>query len=97
MKNSLTKVPEITAAFWVTKVVTTAMGEATSDALTHDPRKAHPRHRRTRLSAQDQHRGVGIAGLGYPAAPPKSASQMAADRMPLPLEVTRVVQNCNCS
>jgi uncharacterized membrane-anchored protein len=37
MKNSLTKVPEITAAFWVTKVVTTAMGEATSDALNQHP------------------------------------------------------------
>jgi uncharacterized membrane-anchored protein len=37
IKNSLTKVPEITAAFWVTKVATTAMGEATSDALNQHP------------------------------------------------------------
>jgi uncharacterized membrane-anchored protein len=36
-QNSLTKVPEITAAFWVTKVATTAMGEATSDALNQHP------------------------------------------------------------
>jgi uncharacterized membrane-anchored protein len=35
--NSLTKVPEITGAFWVTKVATTAMGESTSDALNQHP------------------------------------------------------------
>ena len=29
------RVPEITAIFWVTKVLTTAMGESTSDALVH--------------------------------------------------------------
>src|ERR1700742_4716515 len=29
----LTKVPEIIAFFWITKVATTAMGETTSDAL----------------------------------------------------------------
>lgn len=36
-RNSLTKVPEITAAFWITKLATTAMGEATSDALNQSP------------------------------------------------------------
>ena len=30
-----TKVPEITAYFWITKILTTAMGEATSDFLVH--------------------------------------------------------------
>ena len=29
------KVPEITLLFWVTKILTTAMGEATSDTLAH--------------------------------------------------------------
>jgi uncharacterized membrane-anchored protein len=29
------KVPEVTAAFWLTKVLTTGMGEATSDTLVH--------------------------------------------------------------
>jgi uncharacterized membrane-anchored protein len=29
------KVPEVTAEFWVTKVLTTGMGEATSDTLVH--------------------------------------------------------------
>jgi uncharacterized membrane-anchored protein len=32
-KNALRKVPEITLIFWVTKILTTAMGEATSDFL----------------------------------------------------------------
>jgi uncharacterized membrane-anchored protein len=31
-----TKVPEITAAFWVIKVLTTGMGESASDFLVHD-------------------------------------------------------------
>lgn len=31
MNRSLRKVPELTAYFWITKVLTTAMGEATSD------------------------------------------------------------------
>jgi uncharacterized membrane-anchored protein len=31
----LRKVPEVTAYFWVTKVLTTGMGEATSDTLVH--------------------------------------------------------------
>ena len=31
--RALTKVPEITAFFWVTKILTTAMGEATSDFM----------------------------------------------------------------
>jgi uncharacterized membrane-anchored protein len=30
---TLSKVPEITAAFWITKVLTTGMGESTSDYL----------------------------------------------------------------
>ncbi len=38
------KVPEVTALFWVTKVLTTAMGETTSDFLVHrlGPGKAIP-------------------------------------------------------
>jgi uncharacterized membrane-anchored protein len=32
-QRALTKVPEITAFFWVTKILTTAMGEATSDFM----------------------------------------------------------------
>ena len=31
--STLSKVPEITAAFWITKVLTTGMGESTSDYL----------------------------------------------------------------
>ena len=31
----LRKVPEVTAYFWITKVLTTAMGESTSDYLVH--------------------------------------------------------------
>jgi len=34
-RHPLTKVPEVTAYFWVTKVLTTGMGEATSDYLVH--------------------------------------------------------------
>jgi uncharacterized membrane-anchored protein len=34
-RRTLTKVPEITALFWITKVLTTAMGETTSDFLVH--------------------------------------------------------------
>jgi len=34
-RHPLTKVPEITAYFWITKVLTTGMGEATSDYLVH--------------------------------------------------------------
>jgi uncharacterized membrane-anchored protein len=30
---TLSKVPEITVAFWITKVLTTGMGESTSDYL----------------------------------------------------------------
>ena len=33
--TSFRKVPEVTAAFWVAKVLTTGMGEATSDFLVH--------------------------------------------------------------
>ncbi|HEY2551744.1 MAG TPA: hypothetical protein VGI64_14335 [Streptosporangiaceae bacterium] len=35
-RHPLTKVPEITAWFWIAKVLTTGMGEATSDFLVHD-------------------------------------------------------------
>lgn len=34
--QALTKVPKITAIFWVIKILTTAMGESTSDALVND-------------------------------------------------------------
>jgi uncharacterized membrane-anchored protein len=34
-RNPLAKVPEVTVYFWVTKVLTTGMGEATSDYLVH--------------------------------------------------------------
>jgi uncharacterized membrane-anchored protein len=34
-RPALRKVPEITLYFWVIKVLTTAMGEATSDYLVH--------------------------------------------------------------
>lgn len=35
VRQAVAKVPEITALFWVTKILTTAMGEATSDTLAH--------------------------------------------------------------
>src|SRR5881398_86692 len=35
LRHPLTKVPEVTAYFWITKVLTTGMGEATSDYLVH--------------------------------------------------------------
>jgi uncharacterized membrane-anchored protein len=34
-RRDLVKVPEITAIFWLTKLLTTAMGESTSDYLVH--------------------------------------------------------------
>jgi uncharacterized membrane-anchored protein len=34
-RHPLTKVPEVNACFWITKVLTTGMGEATSDYLVH--------------------------------------------------------------
>jgi uncharacterized membrane-anchored protein len=34
-RRTLIKVPEVTAIFWVTKLLTTAMGESTSDFLVH--------------------------------------------------------------
>ncbi|HVC69593.1 MAG TPA: hypothetical protein VNC61_04935 [Acidimicrobiales bacterium] len=34
-KTILRKVPEVTAYFWMTKILTTAMGESTSDYLVH--------------------------------------------------------------
>src|SRR6185503_6948980 len=33
--KTLRKVPEVTAVFWITKLLTTAMGEATSDFMVH--------------------------------------------------------------
>ncbi len=52
-QHALSKVPEVTALFWITKVLTTGMGETTSDYLAHvlDPMIA-----------------VGIGGLGLVAA-----------------------------
>jgi len=49
----LSKVPEVTAIFWLTKVLTTGMGETTSDYLVHtlDPAVA-----------------VGLGGLAFVAA-----------------------------
>jgi uncharacterized membrane-anchored protein len=35
MRHALTKVPEVTAFFWVIKILTTGMGETTSDYLAH--------------------------------------------------------------
>jgi uncharacterized membrane-anchored protein len=35
LRHPLSKVPEVTACFWITKVLTTGMGEATSDYLVH--------------------------------------------------------------
>lgn len=35
MRQAPSKVPEVTAYFWITKVLTTGMGEATSDYLVH--------------------------------------------------------------
>src|SRR5690349_8889625 len=34
-RSALSKVPEVTALFWVIKVLTTGMGETTSDFLAH--------------------------------------------------------------
>ena len=34
-RTTLKKVPEVTALFWITKILTTAMGETTSDFLVH--------------------------------------------------------------
>ncbi len=35
MERTLRKVPEVTLYFWITKVLTTALGESTSDFLVH--------------------------------------------------------------
>ena len=35
-RRALAKVPEITALFWVVKILTTAMGESTSDFLNQE-------------------------------------------------------------
>src|SRR5579859_3210721 len=53
VKQGLRKVPELTVYFWVVKLLTTAMGESTSDAMVHhlDPVVA-----------------VAIGGLGLAAA-----------------------------
>jgi uncharacterized membrane-anchored protein len=52
-RHALSKVPEVTAYFWITKVLTTGMGETASDYLTHryDPAIA-----------------VGLGGVGLVAA-----------------------------
>jgi uncharacterized membrane-anchored protein len=34
-RQTLSKVPEVTAYFWIVKALTTAMGESTSDFLVH--------------------------------------------------------------
>src|SRR2546425_6312546 len=49
----LSKVPEVTAYFWITKVLTTGMGETTSDFLAHTLNPAI---------------AVGLGGLGLIAA-----------------------------
>lgn len=35
VRFAVVKVPEITAVFWIVKVLTTGMGDATSDFLVH--------------------------------------------------------------
>jgi uncharacterized membrane-anchored protein len=52
-RHAMSKVPEVTGYFWITKVLTTGMGETTSDYLAHrfDPMIA-----------------VGFAGLGLAAS-----------------------------
>jgi uncharacterized membrane-anchored protein len=35
LRGTLSKVPEVSVAFWITKVLTTGMGESTSDFLVH--------------------------------------------------------------
>jgi uncharacterized membrane-anchored protein len=35
LRTTLSKVPEVSLAFWITKVLTTGMGESTSDYLVH--------------------------------------------------------------
>ena len=53
LPNALSKVPEVTLYFWITKVLTTGMGETTSDFLA------------THL---DQVIAVGLGGLAFVAA-----------------------------
>jgi Repeat of Unknown Function (DUF347) len=36
MSSVVSKVPEVTAYFWIAKVLTTALGESTSDYLVHE-------------------------------------------------------------
>ena len=52
-RSLLSKVPEVTAYFWITKVLTTGMGETTSDFLAHSLNPAI---------------AVGLGGLGLVAA-----------------------------
>jgi hypothetical protein len=42
LRHPLSKVPEVTVYFWITKVLTTGMGEATSDYLVH---RINPKNR----------------------------------------------------
>ena len=35
MRHTFSKVPEVTVYFWITKILTTGMGETTSDYLAH--------------------------------------------------------------
>jgi len=35
LRNTVSKVPEVTVVFWITKIMTTAMGESTSDYFVH--------------------------------------------------------------
>jgi uncharacterized membrane-anchored protein len=53
VRHALSKVPEVTAYFWLTKVLTTGMGETTSDFLAH------------RLGPAP---AVGLGGIGLVAA-----------------------------
>ena len=42
IRHALVKVPRITVYFWVVKILTTAMGEATSDYLVHASTRISP-------------------------------------------------------
>ncbi len=35
LRHAASKVPEVTVAFWITKALTTGMGESSSDYLVH--------------------------------------------------------------
>ena len=51
LRHPLSKVPEVTVYFWITKVLTTGMGEATSDYLVRriNPKIAFVRRSHHRL------------------------------------------------